>query len=229
MQKAASRLIREEKDYLVLFKPGGLDTVPLKKERGKPSLLSYASELYPEVLECGSTNYWEGGVLHRLDRLTEGLVLIARNQSFYDKMSEEQASDRFIKRYRAITEKTEYSLGFPSFPYELKEGLVIKSKFRKYGVKGKSVRPLLPDSDLSERIYSTTVEKTDENVFFLSLSRGFRHQIRAHLAWSGNAIAGDELYGAEKSEGFFGLLSYSLSFLGEEISISIEEKRGEAR
>ena len=216
-----TRVVDEQKDYIVLFKRSGLDTVPLKKEREKPSLLSYAAELYPECLLVGGDNYWEGGVLHRLDRPTSGLVLVARNQKFYDRMMEEQKKGGFIKSYLARTEESIIPEGFPPFPFALKEGLAIHSKFRKYGRGGKAVRPVDPSSYLyerTEREYETMVERIDGHDFYLKLQRGFRHQIRCHLAWSGNAIAGDLLYGGKKRDSF-GLFSYALEFMGERVSL----------
>ena len=216
-----TRVVAVEEDYIVLFKESGLDTVPLKKEREKPSLLSYAGSLYPECLSVGGENYWEGGVLHRLDRPTSGLVLVARNQNFYDKMLKEQSEGRFFKYYLARTEESEIPEGFPPFPFTLKDGLVIHSKFRKYGRGGKSVRPIDSSSPLyekTERMYETMVEHIDGRDFYLKLYRGFRHQIRCHLAWSGNAISGDVLYGGQKRDSF-GLSSYCIEFLGERISL----------
>lgn len=219
--ETGTRIIDVTEDYVVLCKESGLDTVPLKKERGKPSLLSFASDYYPECLSVGGDNFWEGGVLHRLDRPTSGLVLIARKQSFYDKMIEEQEEGRFLKYYIADTERTEPLSGAPPFPFTLHPGLVIHSKFRKYGQKGKSVRPLVPSDYLyskEKREYETFVENIDGSTFNLRLYRGFRHQIRSHLAWSGNAIKGDTLYGA-KPNSVFGLTSYAIEFLGERISL----------
>lgn len=219
--ETGTRIVHVEKDYVVLFKRSGLDTVPLKKEREKPSLLSFVGELYPECLDVGGANFWEGGILHRLDRPTSGLVLAARSQSFYDKMIAEQEAGRFIKHYMARTEKSAILEGFPPFSFTLKDGEDISSKFRKYGKGGKSVRPIDPSSFLYgkvERIYTTHIDRIEENVFYLTLSRGFRHQIRCHLSWSGNAITGDTLYGARQSEEF-GLVSYSIEFMGERVSI----------
>ena len=219
--ETGTRIVEVEEDYIVLFKESGLDTVPLKKERGKPSLLSFAASLYPECLRVGGDNYWEGGVLHRLDRPTSGLVLVARTQAFYTKMLEEQERGCFVKHYQAKCEKAVIPDGFPPFPYLLEKGSVIRSKFRKYGERGKAVRPLIPSCYLyskTGREYETVIDEIDGNVFYLTLTRGFRHQIRCHLAWSGNAIYGDVLYGGSERPSF-GLLSYSIEFMGRRISL----------
>lgn len=216
-----NKIIRVEEDFIVAYKDSYINTVPLKGEGNKPSLLNFVSAIYPDILSVSSKNEWERGVLHRLDFPTKGLVLIARKQNFYDKMLEEQKRGRFVKRYVAKTEKSTYDEGFPPFNYDLKEGVCIKSKFRSYSKGAKAVRPLIEGQYLYKKeapIYETYVDKIDGSVFYLMLRRGFRHQIRCHLAWSGNAIVGDALYGAKENDDF-GLLSYEIEFLGEKVSI----------
>ncbi|MFA7168381.1 MAG: pseudouridine synthase, partial [Sphaerochaetaceae bacterium] len=71
-------IVAESRDWLVADKPSGLPTVPLKSDAPeKDTLLSRVAKEYPEILDIGR-NPWEGGVIHRLDTLTSGLVLIAR-------------------------------------------------------------------------------------------------------------------------------------------------------
>ena len=219
--ETGTRVIREEKDFVVLFKESGLDSVPLKREgESHPSLFKYASSLYPEIKEAMGKNCWEGGIIHRLDNPTSGLVLAARNKKFYEKILYEQRNGNFLKHYRAETERTAKAAeGFPPFPYVLKNGLDIKSKFRPFGAGSKSVRPLTETQfryKEYETVYCTHIDRIEDGVFHISLDRGFRHQIRCHLAWSKNPIKGDVLYGARAS-GSFGLICYGLEFLGEEI------------
>lgn len=209
--------VLENKDFVVFYKERGLATVPLKAGGGS-SLLSVASSLFPEVGMPFSPNYWEGGVLHRLDTITSGLVLIARTRSFFDLMRKEQEEGRFIKRYRAKTLSLDPIEGFPPFDGNFEQGCRIESAFRAYGPGRKAVRPVAfekikPD----DAIYSTKVEDIRGDEVFLSLSRGFRHQVRCHLAWCGHVITGDVLYGAP--EGSFSLESYSISFLGQDVTI----------
>ncbi len=212
-----TELVLEDKDFLVFYKESGLATVPLKAGCGS-SLLSVASSYFPETGEPFSKNYWEGGVLHRLDTLTSGLVLIARNRGFYDLMRREQECGRFIKRYRADTEERIPIEGFPPFTSVFGEKSVIESAFRAWGPGRKAVRPLVGDRirDVGP-VYRTKIERIEGRRVYLCLSRGFRHQVRCHLAWSGHVITGDGLYGA--SPGTFSLESYSISFLGRTVEI----------
>lgn len=212
-----TELVLEDKDFLVFYKESGLATVPLKAGCGS-SLLSVASSYFPEISEPFSRNYWEGGVLHRLDTLTSGLVLIARNRPFYELMRKEQEGGRFIKRYRADTEERAPIEGFPPFTSFFGENSVIESAFRAWGPGRKAVRPIVGDRAKNDGpVYRTVVERIEGRRVHLMLSRGFRHQVRCHLAWSGHVITGDSLYGA--TSGTFSLESYSISFLGRTVSV----------
>ena len=79
-----TKLIFEGPDTLVYWKESGIPTVPLKNTIDGTTLLSIASAYFPEIVCCHGDNEWEGGVIHRLDNLTKGLVLIARSQKAYD-------------------------------------------------------------------------------------------------------------------------------------------------
>lgn len=96
--------------------------------------------------------------------------------------------------------------------------MIITSSFRSYGKKGASVRPLL-NSDTRE--YKTIVEKESEDSFICTITRGFRHQIRCHLSWSGYPIIGDLQYGGKENEKLM-LEAISISFPYKNSTLTIE-------
>jgi len=178
----------ETKDFVIAYKPHGLPTVPLKSQiqDGTDTLLSRTGKDFPDILKPLTPSFWEGGTVHRLDTATAGLVLFARNKAFMDHILSEQQAGRFLKTYRAVC-TTGRSL--PSAPF------IISSYFRAYGPGRKMVKPetdaLHADSNV---LYTTEVLCVEDNVFTVRIARGFRHQIRAHLAWKGFPIEGDSLY-----------------------------------
>lgn len=206
-------------DLLAFYKEGGLPTVPLKKSNNE-TLLSLISREYPEIAECGGLNYWEGGIIHRLDTPTSGIVLASRNQETYDYLVKLQKEDKIVKRYRALVSKQSNMLSsFPPFPYSFNSGkMVITSSFRSYGKRGASVRPLL---NSETREYKTIVEKEKEDSFICTITRGFRHQIRCHLSWSGYPIIGDSKYGGKENEKLM-LEAISISFPYKNSILTIE-------
>ncbi len=211
-------LVYEDHDILVVNKQANLPTVPLKADpKDKLTLLGLVARAFPEVLEVLGTNAWEGGVLHRLDTATSGLVVIARTKEAYASLQAIQKADLFIKEYHALSHSYQTTLlpGFPPYPYEdpfICKGkeISIGSLFRRYGDHRKEVRPVLSDSPrhlldkttgtwyLTKVWYSGPVGESQQ--FTCRLSSGFRHQVRSHLAWSGWPLDGDTVYKGIEAE-----------------------------
>jgi len=209
----ALQVVHEDPSFLVVDKQALLPTVPLKDNPGgKQTLLSLISERYPEVLEISGKNTWEGGVLHRLDTATSGLVVVARTKKAYSFLQTIQKADLFWKEYRAQSSqyRSVQEPGFPTYPYEdpfsaKGKEVFIGSLFRRYGDHHRQVRPVLATSpkhllDKSTGVwYLTKVCYGGEagngaKQFTCRLSSGFHHQVRAHLAWSGWPLDGDTFY-----------------------------------
>ncbi len=195
--------------YVIVDKPRNLPSAPISPSDTE-NALSEALSLYPEIKMVHGKKECEYGLLHRLDTETEGLLLIAANQDFYDFMLEEQKEDRFIKYYTAICdifpENAKTGDGFPTNIFKAESGTIIQSYFRHYGEGRKSVRPVTENSGKAAlkklgkaKLYSTkvvSIEKltNDTCKVVCSITQGFRHQVRCHLAWAGLPICGDKLY-----------------------------------
>ncbi len=226
MERMNLHIIAETPYYLVVDKPSGLPTVPLKKDPPtKETLLSLLAQQYPSILKFGK-NPWEGGVLHRLDTLTRGLVLVAKDQNSYAMLQKQQDSGIIVKDYLAVSSmrRNQLPVGFSSFPYgDITDGdeHVIGSWFRAFGQKGTVVRPVGKDdpkpwkSKSTGTWYETRVKLIDQGKgsfsFACQIVQGFRHQIRCHLAWAGFPLDGDESYRGMKDKPF-GLSAVALSF-----------------
>lgn len=208
MQKPVFDLIDVADGYLVVAKRAGVPTVPLAGQVETPTLLGAVGASYPEVLEPMGRIPHEGGVLHRLDTDTCGLVLLARNREFYDNVSKSQRSGSFIKQYIAAVHEQPAGTGYPPFTgkYSFDGDLLISSRFRPYGPGRRMVRPVTEDSSVlvrsksGSKLYETVVHQGGANaererLVRCTISEGFRHQIRCHLAWAGTPIVGDPLYG----------------------------------
>ena len=188
-------IVCETKDFLIADKPHGIPTVPLKSQGPEGTLLGMVGKEFPEVLAVAGKNSWEGGTLHRLDTATSGLVVFARTQEMYDYLQRIQQEDKLRKTYRATTVIDASLKGSDLNPEDNKEFEIV-SYFRSYGKGSKEVRPTQDIKRADTPILYKTVATKEKDVFTCTITRGFRHQIRAHLAWIGHPIQGDALYGA---------------------------------
>lgn len=89
-------------DLVIAYKKAGQHTVPLVQGEGG-SLLEEIGQAHEEILAPYGKKACEGLALHRLDSQTSGLVTFARTKEAYERMLGFQDSDRFIKRYLALT------------------------------------------------------------------------------------------------------------------------------
>jgi 23S rRNA pseudouridine1911/1915/1917 synthase len=188
-----------------------MHTAPLRSgETG--TLLDWIAPHFPETLRIAGRKAVEGGLVHRLDYETQGLVLCARSAEALELFLAMQNAGGIVKEYEAVCCKA-YPPALPSFsplpeqyapPRDtalfLETSLVIESAFRPFGKGRKAVRPLVGENAActTEKLYRTEIlsaAETDDKTFFrIAISKGFRHQIRCHLAWIGYPILNDPVY-----------------------------------
>ena len=218
-----------DKPFIVIYKPKGIPSAPLTPEDTNNAFYQ-ASKLYSELLNVQGRKPVEHGLLHRIDTETDGLLLIALSQDFYDYMMEEQKKGHFIKKYRAHCKKTPLNTekldGFCHLDQDVTSkildntfSLTVKSYFRNYGPGLKEVRPVTENSGKAalkklgkKTEYETiiSIKKIGTKYFAdCTISSGYRHQVRCHLAWIGFPIIGDKLYNYEEK---FSDLSNQLEF-----------------
>ena len=196
------KLIHEpdsQKQYLIIDKPAGLPSAPLNKD-DKENAFSQAAALYPQILNVQGKKSVEHGLLHRLDTATSGLMIIAATQECYDFLQVKQKQGKIIKTYTAECE-------LQNKDYFEGQTFTIQSYFRAYGPGRKEVRPVTKDSNKAALqkvekpvLYTTQVQikKIDKvkNTALVecTITNGYRHQIRCHLAWYGLPIINDFVY-----------------------------------
>jgi len=208
-------VVAETEGFAVLFKPPGIHCAPLRPD-DRDTLLHRYARIFPPVMELRGRKEREGGLVHRLDFDTGGLVLVAKNRKSLDSLTEQQAAGNFAKEYGAICRKAaDLPCGFPPEPAQFRGrdcatfvGLAMESFFRPFGPGRKQVRPTV-DSARRETardrgdFYRTEILGVTKSAdtssghcrFAVRLKRGFRHQVRCHLAWIGHPILNDPLYG----------------------------------
>lgn len=216
-QQTGIERIYSNDEILIVRKPSAIPTSPLGNSGDEFCLVNLVAAFEPRVMVPSGMLRREGGLIHRLDTATSGLVLFALTQGAYDFLIAEQKKDRIIKQYRArhCGHVDHLPDAFP--PYEGHDVAtqcgVITSYFRSYGQRGASVRPTLraDAKRCTGVLYSTETEVESETTVICTLTRGFRHQVRCHMAWAGYPLVGDTRYGGIESSDF-GLEAIALSF-----------------
>jgi 23S rRNA pseudouridine1911/1915/1917 synthase len=175
----------ETSSVVVAHKPAGLPTAPLRP--GEVGTLANALVArYPEMKHVGQRPR-EPGLLHRLDTQTSGLVVACRTPEAFRRLDSALRRGKLEKRYLAIAAG---SLGDEG---EIDDALAPDPRRR-----GR-VRTAAPEGSGYARGSLTryrVLERRGPLVLLeLRMSRGFRHQIRAHLAAVGAPLVGDALYG----------------------------------
>jgi 23S rRNA pseudouridine1911/1915/1917 synthase len=190
-------LLHEDRSFLVVDKPAGMHTAPLRAgETG--TLLDAVISAFPDVARVPGRKEIEHGLLHRLDRETSGVVVIARTPEAFAALCQSFDDERTIKTYAAACVPA--AAGFPG------REISVTSRFAPHGAGGRMVRVVLTDAPArllrgaSPAEYTTRAVVRDERggraLLHAAIVRGFRHQVRAHLSHAGFPIVGDSLYGA---------------------------------
>lgn len=208
----------KENPFLIISKPSELPTAPLSAQDTNNALY-LAAQTFPEILGVNGKKEIEHGLIHRIDTVTEGLILIATTQNAYENFINQQKNNNFIKYYTAVCQNQKNNLqGFPPFlqnrDFDSEKTFSISSYFRYFGQGRKEVRPV-PIENLNKTqqkkvegtsIYTTNVkiisQQNDTVKVECNITKGFKHQVRCHLCWANLPIKNDPVYNqnAEKSE-----------------------------
>ena len=199
----------KENPFLVISKPSGLPTAPLSAQDTNNALY-LAAQTFPEILSVNGKKEIEHGLIHRIDTVTEGLILIATTQDAYENFINQQKNNKFTKFYTAICQKNQNKKeGFPDFPQPnifCQNEFQIQSYFRYFGQGRKEVRPVPVENQNKTQqkkventsIYTTNVkiisQQNDTVKVECNITKGFKHQVRCHLAWVNLPIKNDPIY-----------------------------------
>ncbi len=178
----------EDAHVVVVDKAAGVATHPLRPDE-TGTLANALVARYPEMAAVGFHKR-EPGLLHRLDTDTSGLVLAARTPEAFEALRAASSSDRLEKRYLALVEGRlagEGVVELPLVPHrkDPKRVEVVTEHVRlRAAVKP---HPALTRWRVARALGEYTLVEA-------SVTRAFRHQVRAHLASIGHPLVGDALY-----------------------------------
>ena len=208
-------IVWEDENMLVVNKPSGMLTHPTTIERNG-TLVNALLYKYGENLS-NINGEFRRGILHRLDRNTSGLLMIAKNNKTHEFLADCIKQGRIEKKYLAIV-----------------KGVIEDDEFtidKPIGRHPKQPHKMCVREDGKESISKVKVLERFKDATFVEvhLITGRTHQIRVHMSSIGHPVYNDTLYGFGKmkiSTQEQVLESYKLTFpkpFGDEpVSLEIE-------
>lgn len=185
------KVVYEDKDLIVVSKPSGMVV--------HPSLGHSSGTLVNAVLAHSEITTSTGekirpGIVHRLDKDTSGLLLIAKNDvthlTLSDQLKKREIKRRYIGLVAGIIKEDSGTIDAPI-------GRGFKN-FKKMVIAGRAAREAITHFKVLRRYDKHTLLE-------LTLGTGRTHQIRVHMAYIKHPIIGDKEYGGRRSSQALGL------------------------
>ncbi|APG74674.1 RluA family pseudouridine synthase [Lactobacillus delbrueckii] len=177
-------IVYEDEDVIVVNKPQGMVVHPAA---GHPSHTLVNALLYHTRDLADSPEGFRPGIVHRIDKDTSGLLMVAKNAAARESLEKQLAAKSNKRQYLAIVHgnfaEEEGTIDAPigRNPKDRKQMAVVE--------KGKS----------AVTHFKVLEQYQGYSLVECQLETGRTHQIRVHMAYIGHPLAGDPLYGPRKT------------------------------
>ena len=187
-------LLFENEYFFVFNKPAGLAMHGGGGVRETEyTFADYLLQKYPFLRDVGEDET-RPGIVHRLDKDTSGIVLVARANDAYDELKYLFTERMIQKQYLALVEgHLRETSGVITFSLKRSKNSLKRVPVKKK--EGDEEDPLVKDA-MTE--YREVVQFKESSLVSLHPKTGRMHQIRVHLKALGHPILGDQLYGTKK-------------------------------
>lgn len=185
-------ILYQDKDIIAIHKPSGLLSVGNNTENKQHALAILRNQLSRGK---NKVKLWP---VHRLDRETSGVLLFATSKAMREAVMDHWGKAEKI--YLGIVEGSpKESKGTIDQPLRMDE-----KEYRMHVGKH-------PEAKQAITHYKVKEAKAERSLLEISIETGRQHQIRAHMAWLGHSIIGDERYGTKGDK--MGLHAQSLTII----------------
>lgn len=175
-------IVYEDSDLLVVNKPRGLVVHPAPGNES--GTLVNALMYHCKGSLSGINGVIRPGIVHRIDKDTSGLLIVAKNDFSHEKLAMQIKDHSFKRQYRAVVHgNIKDDFGTVDAPI----GRSTKDR-KKMCVTDKSSRHAVTHYEVLDRFDGFTYIK-------VTLETGRTHQIRVHMSYIGHPVAGDPVYG----------------------------------
>jgi 23S rRNA pseudouridine1911/1915/1917 synthase len=195
-------VVYEDADVVVVEKPAGM-VVPPAQGHLSGTLVNALLARYPDITVSGDLR---PGIIHRLDRDTSGLLVVARNDAARHRIQAQQQARSMLKVYLAVVDGR----------FKDAEGL-IDAPIARHPT-DRTRMAIVADGREARTHWRVREVLGDYTLIEARLDTGRTHQIRVHFAYKSRPVLGDPLYGPRKPRATFGLTrqflhAYRLGFL----------------
>ncbi|MCX7661388.1 MAG: RluA family pseudouridine synthase, partial [Candidatus Omnitrophica bacterium] len=197
-EKIDLEVIYESFDFAIINKPSGLVVHP---GAGTPEHTLVNALVY-RFKELSDINPLRPGIVHRLDKETSGIMIIAKDNFFHLELTKQFSKRQVKKKYVALVK------GRVEFDEDIIEVPIGRSPYQRK----KMYAGFLSEAKYAQTFYRTLRRKDNLSLLELSPLTGRTHQLRVHLAFLGHPILGDTKYGKEKNFPRLALHAFYLGF-----------------
>lgn len=178
-------IVFEDSDLLVVNKPKGMVV--------HPAAGNYSGTLVNALMyHCGDSlsginGIMRPGIVHRIDKNTSGLLMVAKNDFAHNKLAEQIKEHSFTREYEAVV-----------YGSLKNDSGIIDAPIGRHPIKRKQMAVVFENSKNAVTHYEVIKRLEGFTHIKLRLETGRTHQIRVHMAYIGHPVAGDEVYGPKK-------------------------------